>query len=119
MTADPHADGPDPASEIAPDSVAAALALLDSEGYGGELSVRGGHVHCSVCGEGWAPVAGVVERIYRFEGPSDPDEEAMVLALHCAVCGAKGVLVSGYGPSADPDDIDVIVALTDGRPTAP
>jgi hypothetical protein len=25
------------------------------------------------------------------------------------------VLVSGYGPSADPDTIDLIVALTDGR----
>jgi hypothetical protein len=101
----------------APDTVADALRLLEGAGYAGEFSSRRGHVHCNVCGDGWAPIAGVVEAIYRFEGPSDPDEEAMVLALHCARCGAKGVLVSGYGPSADPEDIDVIVALTDGRPS--
>lgn len=100
----------------APDSVADALTLLATNGYRGEFFSRDGHVHCRVCGEGWAPIVGVVDRIYRFEGPSDPDEEAMVIALHCAACGAKGVLVSGYGPSADPDDIDVILALTDGRP---
>lgn len=102
----------------APETVADALGLLEAKGYGAELSSRRGHVHCSACGAAWAPVAGVVEAIYRFEGPSDPDEEAMVLALHCAGCGAKGVLVSGYGPSADPEDIDVIVALTDGRSSA-
>jgi hypothetical protein len=99
----------------APDTVAEALRLLEGAGYRAELSSRRGHVHCDACLDEWLPVAGVVERIFRFEGPSDPDEEAMVLALHCARCGAKGVLISGYGPSADPDDIDVILALTDGR----
>ena len=50
-------------------------------------------------------------RVYRFEGPSDPDEEAVVFALRCPVCGAGGTLVSGYGPSADPELTDHLVML--------
>jgi len=48
--------------------------------------------------------------VYRFEGPSDPDEEAVVYALRCPRCGAQGALVSTYGAGADPalaDHLDV------------
>ncbi len=38
--------------------------------------------------------------LYRYEGPSDPADEATVYALASA-SGIKGVLVSGYGISTD------------------
>jgi hypothetical protein len=38
--------------------------------------------------------------LYRYEGASDPADEATVYALANA-SGAKGILVSGYGVSAD------------------
>lgn len=38
--------------------------------------------------------------IYRYEGPSDPADEAMVYALQ-SPAGAKGILVTGYGYSTD------------------
>src|ERR1700753_2034622 len=38
--------------------------------------------------------------LYRYEGPSDPGDEATVYAL-ASPAGVKGILVSGYGASAD------------------
>lgn len=101
--------------DIVADSVTEALAKLAAEGYEVDFSGRDGKVHCSRCSSDHGPEAGQVDHVYRYEGPTDPDEEAIVLALRCPVCGAKGTLVSGYGPSTDPDDIELIVALGDDR----
>lgn len=38
--------------------------------------------------------------VYRYEGASDPGDEATVYALASA-SGVKGILVSGYGASSD------------------
>lgn len=38
--------------------------------------------------------------LYRYEGPSDPADEATVYAL-ANKSGLKGVLVTGYGATAD------------------
>ena len=38
--------------------------------------------------------------VYRFEGNSDPADEAVVYAIE-SVKGEKGVLVNGYGISAE------------------
>lgn len=104
---------PDPAQT--PDTVTEALTLLAADGYVTDLSPRAGVVHCGACGEAHGAGDAVIDRTFRFEGASDPDDEAIVLALRCPRCGRLGVLVAGYGPSADPADIDLLVALTDGR----
>ena len=54
---------------------------------------------------------GLVERVDRFEGASDPDDEAILLGLRCPECGALGTFTSGYGPSADPIIVDQLVML--------
>ncbi|WP_295127665.1 hypothetical protein [uncultured Chitinophaga sp.] len=38
--------------------------------------------------------------VYRYEGNSDPSDEAVVYALESSA-GEKGILVTGYGVSAD------------------
>ena len=38
--------------------------------------------------------------VYRYEGASDPGDEATVYAL-ASSSGVKGILVSGYGASSD------------------
>jgi hypothetical protein len=37
---------------------------------------------------------------HRFEGDSDPGDEAVVYAIE-STTGQKGILVTGYGPSAE------------------
>ena len=42
-----------------------------------------------------------IDAVYRFEGASDPDDEAVVYAISSPKYGVKGVLVNAYGPYAD------------------
>lgn len=48
--------------------------------------------------------------LYRYEGPSDPADEATVYALANAA-GVKGVLVSGYGISTDSASEETLMQL--------
>jgi hypothetical protein len=48
--------------------------------------------------------------LYRYEGPSDPADEATVYALASA-SGLKGILVSGYGISTDEASTEALKQL--------
>jgi hypothetical protein len=48
--------------------------------------------------------------LYRYEGPSDPADEAIVYAL-ASPSGVKGVLVSGYGYTMDEASIETLKRL--------
>ena len=45
---------------------------------------------------------------YRFEGASDPDDMSIVVGLRCRICGRTGVVVSAFGPDADPRLFDIL-----------
>lgn len=109
----PMDDSPLPGGHA--ETVSAALAHLAQEGYTADFSSRASGLHCEVCGKAHTAEGARVEKVYRFEGASDPDDEAIVLGLRCPACGVKGVLVSGYGPSTDPDEVALILSLLDGR----
>lgn len=95
----------------APISVLEAVTLLEAEGFGAPFRITDGGLRCGACAtEHVADTADVVG-VYRFEGPSDPDEQAIVYALRCPVCGSGGTLVSAYGPGADPAIADRLVML--------
>ena len=96
----------------APDTVTEAVALLRSEGYTDDVELTGGGFTCPACGAPHHLEQGVVDRVYRFEGPSDPGDEAIVIGVHCASCGRRGVLVSAFGPEADPAVFAHLVNLT-------
>lgn len=95
----------------APETVLDAVRLLESEGFGASFALGPGGVRCTACGVDHAADTAEVLRVYRFEGPSDPDEEAVVYALRCPLCGTRGTLVSAFGPGADPDVADRLVML--------
>lgn len=48
--------------------------------------------------------------LYRYEGPSDPADEATVYAL-ASKSGVKGILVTGYGASADEASTETLKQL--------
>jgi hypothetical protein len=103
----------------APDTVVEALHLLRDQGYDTEFSLTrdgtlGWDRHTQTC----AVADVVVERLFRFEGPSDPGDEMIVFGLRDPGTGARGTLASAFGPSADPDVLDHLVGLaTRLRPT--
>ena len=88
----------------APETVTEAMALLEAEGYTSDFRVASTDDR-SVHATGTL----VVHRTFRFEGDSDPGDEAVVLGVECPSCGTKGIVVSAYGPDADPD----LLALLD------
>ena len=51
-----------------------------------------------------------IEEVYRYEGDSDPADEATVYAISCK-SGIKGILVTGYGASADQESTDILAKL--------
>jgi hypothetical protein len=99
------ADPPTTRAKLLADSVSTvtdAVALLGREGYGDDLHLDGEGLDCSSCGTTHPTDLVEVDRVFRFEGPSDPADEAIVLGLRCPACGARGSLVSAFGPDADP-----------------
>ncbi len=94
-----------------PTSVLEAVESLEREGYTATIVLRADGVHCGACGTVHTFDRAEVERVYRFEGPSDPDEEAIVYGIRCEECGAGGTLVSAFGPGADPEVTDRLVML--------
>jgi hypothetical protein len=94
-----------------PATVLEAVELLAAEGFGASFTITPDGVRCSVCGESGVLEQAEVVRVYRFEGPSDPDEEAVVYALCCPMCSVGGTLVSAFGPGADPELTDRLVML--------
>ena len=87
----------------APDTVLEAVQLLEREGYTGSITIGSdGTMLCGSCGRTHPVGDARVDRVFRFEGTSDPDDEAIVLGVRCPQCGSKAVLVSAFGPNADP-----------------
>ena len=58
-----------------------------------------------------APDKFEITEVYRFEGETDPDDEAVVYAIESKE-GYKGILVNGYGISADTFPGQLIKELT-------
>jgi len=80
------------------DTVTAAVNGLKQRGYIKDFNLE---ENCIACHEDkYHPEDFEITEVYRFEGNSDPADEAVVYAIE-SVSGDKGVLVSGYGISAD------------------
>lgn len=97
-------------------TVAEEIATLRTRGFTADFSVtRDGQLRCNTCGHNHEPSDIVIESTARFEGASNPDDEAIVFGLRCDVCSVRGVLVTAYGPTATAEEAAVITAL--GRQT--
>lgn len=98
-------------------SVVEEIAALRARGYTADFNVtRDGQLQCGGCGHVHRPSDAVIESLARFEGSSNPDDEAIVYGLRCRVCGVRGVLVAAYGPAATAEEAVVVTALAaEGR----
>jgi len=53
----------------------------------------------------------IIDKHYRFEGVSDPEDEAIVYAISSTVNEVKGVLINGYGVYSDQVTNDLVKKL--------
>lgn len=91
------------------------MARLRAGGFAGEFVLEPEDIPpglcCRSCGRRHLPERTTIAEVHRFEGPSSPEDEALLLALVCPRCGAKGTVVTGYGPLAAPDEAGLLAAL--------
>jgi hypothetical protein len=95
----------------APDTVTDAIAFLAELGYVEEFFFAGAGLVGSETMPNASVALATVDYTFRFEGPSDPADEAIVLGVRWSNPVHLGVLVSAFGPDADPDHAKVLVAL--------
>ncbi|MGZ8557432.1 MAG: hypothetical protein ACXWWC_03825 [Chitinophagaceae bacterium] len=80
------------------ETVSGAVNGLKKGGYTMDFNLD---ENCIVCKEDkFNPEDFEIVEVYRFEGNSDPADEAIVYAIESNK-GHKGVLVNGYGPSSE------------------
>lgn len=101
---------------MAEPTVVEEIEALRARGYTADFSVTAdGHLRCVSCGQSHAPRDATIESVARFEGASDPDDEAVVYGLRCGGCDVRGVLVAAYGPTATAEEAAVVTALSRRR----
>jgi hypothetical protein len=89
------------------------LARLRGRGYDADFSVTpDGQLRCDTCRHVLPAGDAIVETTARFEGASNPDDQAVVFGLRCDDCRVRGVLIAAYGPTATAEEAAVIAALS-------
>jgi hypothetical protein len=73
----------------------------------GVRAMRSGHLH--------RPEELEIESIDRFEGISDPDDQAMVLAVRCPSDGCSGTYTVPHGTNMSSIDGELIIRIPDAR----
>ncbi len=92
------------------------LAAYAGSGFDSSFTVvEGAKLECHTCAQVFAAAEAPMASRRRLEGASDPADMLAVVALTCPHCGAQGTVVLGFGPTATPEDSDVLGAFRDAR----
>ncbi|EQA46605.1 hypothetical protein LEP1GSC050_0467 [Leptospira broomii serovar Hurstbridge str. 5399] len=82
------------------ETISDAITGLKAEGYSEDFNLlwnmhrRDSEIYTS-------PQNFKVDKFYRFEGSTDPADEAIVYAISSSKSSHRGILVDGYGISSD------------------
>lgn len=87
------------------------LEKLKEEGYTTDFNLKHNCLECAENSLQVHPEDFVVDRIFRFEGDSNPEDEAIVYAISSEKYGLKGTLVNSYGTYADDITEELVHAL--------
>lgn len=89
-------------------TVTEATEKLKEQGYTLDLNLKGDKLEAD--GQSYPAADFEITDLYRYEGPSDPADEAVVYAL-ASKSGLKGVLVTGYGFAIDEQAVEALKQL--------
>lgn len=91
------------------DTVTQAVNDLKKRGYTMDFNLT---ENCIVCHEEkFNPAEFEITEVYRFEGDTDPADEAIVFAIESSN-GLKGVLVNAFGVYSEPMSDEMIKKLS-------
>jgi hypothetical protein len=92
------------------DTVAEAVKGLKLRGYTIDFNLEADRISCQHTPLSLTPADFEITEFYRFEGESDPADEAIVYAIESKE-GQKGVLVNGFGISSEEVGAEMIEKL--------
>src|SRR3954451_4294055 len=93
------------------ETVLEATARLRKSGFVVDFAAtEDGLLRCGECDEVRDPSTMVIDEVVRYEGVSNPDDEAILFALHCRD-DRPGLFLSAFGPGASPADDAVLRRL--------
>jgi len=91
-------------------TVSEAIDNLRSQGYTTDFNLVENALVCNSDKSVYSEDHLVINDIYRYEGDSDPGDEATVYAIQ-STSGIKGILVTGYGMSGNEDTNHILMKL--------
>lgn len=83
------------------DTVSAALQDLKYRGFTTDFNIAFDKIKCADTGVCLSPTQFEIVENYRFEGNTDPADEAVVFGIAAKDGSMKGVLVNAYGMYSD------------------
>jgi hypothetical protein len=97
------------------ETLAEAMERLRRAGFEDSFRAEGHALRALAAGRRFEPEDLVVEDIVRFEGASDPDDEAILFALRTRSGDVRGTWATSYGPRLPPDEAELLREVGRGR----
>ena len=70
-------------------------------GYTHDFNIKDDCIVCHNKNIELSPSDFQIDKVYRFEGASDPEYQSILYAISSIKFNVKGILVNGYGTSSD------------------
>lgn len=80
-------------------------------GYNHDFNVQEECIVCHHANVKLSPSEFQIEKVYRFEGESNPDDQSVLYVISSPKFNIKGTLVNGYGISSDQETSKAIEKL--------
>lgn len=97
-------------------TVSETINSLIASGYTHDFNIKGDCIVCHQANVTLSPEDFHIDKVYRFEGASDPDYQSILYAISSPKHAVKGVLLNGYGISADETTNKIIERLETNLP---
>jgi hypothetical protein len=83
------------------DTLLEAIESLRQQGYTEDFNLKEDCISCQLDEINLFPHEFHIDKVFRFYGPSDPDDESILYAISSPIYDLKGILLNGYGVSSD------------------
>lgn len=93
------------------DSLLQAIEGLRKQGYTEDLNLQTNCIDCRDATLQLHPHEFEIDKVFRFYGLSDVDDESILYAISSDKYDLKGILVNGYGVTSDPLTQDMVEKL--------
>jgi len=88
-----------------------AINGLKAQGYTEDFNLQENYIDCTNSKHQLSPEDFKVDKVFRFEGNSDPEDQSVLYAISSEKYNLKGVLVNAYGIYSDNEASEIVKKL--------